>query len=385
MNIKYYVLLCAVCCVFACGCGGNSTQSEAQEASTNTAATASIPEAAPVAEASAPVAEASAPTAEASAPTAAEADQVSIILYDDVKIMKSEIDGYVADICAQYEQSGMVIPEAERSSIRLMVIEQLALQKALEIAADKAGIVVTDEELNALIADDFPPNWEEILAESGQNKEEFLEDVKKNIKIEKFITANITEVVVTDEEAKAQFDTMVAELGEEILVMPEKITASHILLKCTDEDSEAKKAEIIKLRERILAGEKFADVAAATSDCPSGKQAGGSLGEFGRGEMVPEFEVAAFSQEIGKVGEPVKTMHGWHIILVEAKNEGGKITFDDVKEEMKLMMAEEKKSAAAMAFIDKIKAEANIQILEKAVESAPVTPESARDLPVWAQ
>lgn len=376
MNIKY-VLLCAVCCVFACGCGGNSTQSEAQEASTNTAATASIPEAAPVAEASAP-------TAEASAPTAAEADQVSIILYDDVKIMKSEIDGYVADICAQYEQSGMVIPEAERSSIRLMVIEQLALQKALEIAADKAGIVVTDEELNALIADEFPPNWEEILAEAGQNKEEFLEDLKKNIKIDKFITANITEVVVTDEEAKAQFDTMVAELGEEILVKPESVTASHILLKCTDEDSEAKKAEIIKLRERILAGEKFADVAKEKSDCPS-KANGGSLGEFGRGQMVPEFEVAAFSQEIGKVGEPVKTQYGWHIILVEAKNEGGKITFDEIKDNLKQSLKMQKESVAVEAVIEKIKKEANIQILEKAVESAPVTPESARELPVWAK
>ena len=153
------------------------------------------------------------------------------------------------------------------------------------------------------------------------------------MKIEKFLKTQVPAIEVTDDDAKKMFDEIVAKNGEDCLNKPESVTASHILLKCTDEDSEAKKAEIIKLRERILAGEKFADVAAA-SDCPS-KANGGSLGEFGRGQMVPEFEVAAFTQEIGKVGEPVKTKFGWHIILVEARTEGGKITFDEVKDGLK--------------------------------------------------
>ena len=270
--------------------------------------------------------------------------------------------------------------------MRKEMIEGMAMQKALEIAADKANITVSDDDVNKFIAENTPEGmtFDDIVKQQGADPAEIRKELKANLKIEKFMKSQVPEVTVTDEDAKEQFDKIVKENGEDCLKKPESVTASHILLKCTDEDADAKKAEIIKLRERILAGEKFADVAKETSDCPS-KAKGGSLGEFGRGQMVPEFEVASFTQEIGKVGEPVKTEYGWHIILVEARSEGGKITFDEVKEGLKTQIKRTKESEAVRALVEKIKKEANIQILEKAVESAPVTPESARELPVWAK
>ena len=63
---------------------------------------------------------------------------------------------------------------------------------------------------------------------------------------------------------------------------------------------------------------KFADLAKEKSDCPS-KAKGGDLGAFGHGQMVPEFDKAAFAQEIGKLYEPVKTSFGWHLVLVTEK------------------------------------------------------------------
>ena len=56
------------------------------------------------------------------------------------------------------------------------------------------------------------------------------------------------------------------------------------------------------------------------------------LGEFSRGMMVPEFEDAAFASEIGAVSEPVKTQFGYHLIIVDAKNEASVKSFDEVKE-----------------------------------------------------
>ena len=91
-----------------------------------------------------------------------------------------------------------------------------------------------------------------------------------------------------------------------------EVKASHILVQ-TEE-------EAIKLKEEILSGAEFADVAAVNSLCPSGAR-GGDLGFFGKGQMVKEFEDAAFSLKVGELSEPVKTNFGWHSILVTDKEE----------------------------------------------------------------
>lgn len=89
--------------------------------------------------------------------------------------------------------------------------------------------------------------------------------------------------------------------------MVEEIKASHILVE-TEE-------EAIKLKEEILSGRPFEDVAAENSLCPSGAR-GGDLGFFGRGQMVKEFENTAFDLKIGEISDPVKTNFGWHLIIV---------------------------------------------------------------------
>lgn len=89
-----------------------------------------------------------------------------------------------------------------------------------------------------------------------------------------------------------------------------QVRASHLLVQT--------KEEAVKLREEILAGKDFAEVAREYSLCPSG-QKGGDLGFFGRGKMVPEFEQAAFSLPVGQVSEPIQTQFGWHLLIVTDK------------------------------------------------------------------
>lgn len=92
--------------------------------------------------------------------------------------------------------------------------------------------------------------------------------------------------------------------------MTTEIRASHILV---DTEEEA-----INLKEEILSGTSFEDVAAEHSNCPSGAR-GGDLGFFGRGQMVSEFETAAFDLKVGELSDPVRTNFGWHLILVTAQ------------------------------------------------------------------
>ena len=87
-------------------------------------------------------------------------------------------------------------------------------------------------------------------------------------------------------------------------------SARHILV-----DTEE---QCLTLKQQIEAGENFSTVAKEHSNCPS-KAQGGALGSFGRGQMVPEFEEAAFSGELGVVSAPVKTQFGYHLLEVTGR------------------------------------------------------------------
>ncbi|MBI5247763.1 MAG: peptidylprolyl isomerase [Elusimicrobia bacterium] len=86
-----------------------------------------------------------------------------------------------------------------------------------------------------------------------------------------------------------------------------RASARHILVKT--------EAECAKLKKEIEGGAAFADLAKKHSSCPSGRS-GGDLGEFGPGQMVPEFDTVVFSAPVGKVQGPVKTQFGYHLIEI---------------------------------------------------------------------
>ena len=90
--------------------------------------------------------------------------------------------------------------------------------------------------------------------------------------------------------------------------MAKSVNAAHILVN-SEKDAQS-------IMARLEKGEKFEDLAKRFSKCPS-KSKGGNLGWFNKGDMVPEFENAAFSAQKGAVVGPVKTEFGYHVILVK--------------------------------------------------------------------
>ncbi len=88
-------------------------------------------------------------------------------------------------------------------------------------------------------------------------------------------------------------------------------SARHILV-----DTEQ---QCLDLKEKILAGEDFADVAKAHSNCPS-KAQGGDLGQFGPGMMVKEFDEVVFSADVNTLQGPVKTQFGYHLLEVTSRD-----------------------------------------------------------------
>ena len=89
-------------------------------------------------------------------------------------------------------------------------------------------------------------------------------------------------------------------------------TARHILVE-TEEACQS-------LKEQIESGSDFVEVAKTHSKCPSGQQ-GGELGEFSRGQMVPEFDKVVFNEEVGKVHGPVQTQFGFHLLEITSRKD----------------------------------------------------------------
>ncbi len=109
-------------------------------------------------------------------------------------------------------------------------------------------------------------------------------------------------------EVRVLEEKLFAVLTADVPHVQEQVWARHILV--------ADEATAAAVRQRLLGGEDFAVVAREVSIDPSTKEAGGDLGWFSRGRMVPEFEQAAFSLKIGEISQPVKSQYGYHILQV---------------------------------------------------------------------
>ncbi len=128
----------------------------------------------------------------------------------------------------------------------------------------------------------------------------------------------------------------------------ESVNASHILV-----DTEDKAREIY---DEIASGKiSFEDAAKNYSSCPSNER-GGSLGDFTRGQMVPEFDSAVFSMNVGEVtSEPIKTQFGYHLIKLNSKNEASVAPLAEVREGIRGMLISERQKKAYESKINQLK------------------------------
>ncbi len=131
--------------------------------------------------------------------------------------------------------------------------------------------------------------------------------------------------------------------------------------KDDDKTKAEKKTKIENLRQQIIGGASFAEVAKKNSDCPS-KESGGDLGTITRGQTVKPFEDAAFSQKIKVVGPVISTDFGYHIIEVLERNPEKKVALNEVKEKISEYLEQQKQTEAFAALMDRLRSKAEIII-----------------------
>ena len=187
----------------------------------------------------------------------------------------------------------------------------------------------------------------------------------RDIYFEKTVRAQVQEA-----DAKKFYDEQVKGIKPE-----EEVRARHILVE------DEKLAN--DLADKLKKGGDFNALAKEHSKDPGSKENGGDLGFFGRQQMVPEFETAAFKLAQGEVSAPVKSQFGFHIIKLEEKRSKPLPAFDTVKERIIASMVHQKAQAVGSGLRDKAKIDYIDEQVKKAVEAekaqaAPGAPPAAQ-------
>ncbi len=245
------------------------------------------------------------------------------------------------------------------------VIDQLVSAELLYQAGAKLDVPNLDKQVAAKLADNkarFPSDaaFENALKSASLTQKELEGLIRRDLIITNLVEKEIaSKAVVTDADAKKFYDENIDKFKQ-----GESIRASHILCgvdpKATDAEKKKAREKAEALLKEIKAGKDFAELAKNNSTCPS-KAQGGDLGFFGKGQMVPAFENAAFALKPGEVSNVVETQFGYHIIKVTDKKEAGVAKFDEVKNRIESYLKNTKIQKGVMDYVAKLKEKAKIE------------------------
>jgi parvulin-like peptidyl-prolyl isomerase len=201
----------------------------------------------------------------------------------------------------------------------------------------------------------------------GATQDEVLQKWSEALTAEAVLKREL-KISITDADAKKYYEDNPARFEQ-----PEMVRASHILLTTkdattgtdlSDDKKAAKKKEMEGLLKRARAGEDFAKLAKEYSEDPGSKDKGGEY-KFPRGQMVPEFEAAAFSLKTNQVSDIVTTSFGYHIIKLSEKFPAQKVEYAKAESDIKEGLTAQAMQKQFPDYIKSLRKEAGVEILDE--------------------
>ena len=252
------------------------------------------------------------------------------------------------------------LPKLEEKALEQAIGAKLLLDRSAQLDIPVSAADIDAEIAKVVMQVGGEENYRKALAAQNITEEAFRKELEKGARVNKLVEQACSSVPdPTEEEVTACY-----EARKDEFVSPHEVLCQHILVKTAEDDiPEAKSAAFEKIRairERVVAGGDFAAEAKANSDCPSGAE-GGSLGWFGRGMMVPEFDKAAFEMKKGEVSDIVTTQFGYHIIYKADERGGEAKTLVDVHDQLKDLLRHEARGRAMDAFVAELRENAVIE------------------------
>ena len=253
--------------------------------------------------------------------------------------------------------------ERRKKTLEMLIENELIRQKT-----EEAGIFVNDEELDAAMYDIKQRNnissdeqLKKILSQEGRTWNEFLDDIRGQIKMAKLVNREVrSQIEVSEDEVELYYQTH----PEQFAQSSTTVHIRHILLSVSkaagDADVQAIKEKAEQLVQQLRSGADFADAAKEYSAHPS-SETGGELGTFNEGELAAPFDIA-FTMDSGEISDPIRSDSGFHIIYVEEKTGGEKASFEKAKPTIRRTIYEQKSNKLYRKWIEELKERAYIEI-----------------------
>ena len=288
------------------------------------------------------------------------------IIINGERLQESAVE-YEYQRLLQFYSTHMPADQLEQQTglLRKKAEEQAVGARLLMADAEAQDITVPEYEVDQRVTEMVEASggvegFQDMLVEQQITEETVRESIRNSRKIDilvQHLTADLE--APSDADIKAFFDAHTDDY-----MLPERVLARHILAQPDSESAEDKvlaRTKLTELREQILGGADFEDVAWTHSDCPSGRNAKGQLGWIGKGTLVNDLDDILFELEIGALSDVVETQLGLHIIEVLDRKEPGPADFDDVYEQVKDFMVHAQRGDVIAAYVAELKKNAVIQ------------------------
>jgi peptidyl-prolyl cis-trans isomerase C len=284
------------------------------------------------------------------------------------EIKRGDLDQVLAAARTNYRLANRQPPLDLEPSVLDKLIEVECLKQTATAADKAAGEVEAQRQYTNLLAQfRTQEDFEHLLKARGMT----VEDLKAKALEESVAAAALKRglgINISDDDAKSFYNTNSAEFEQ-----PEMVHARHLLLLTIDPATHsplttntvaAKRKQIEDLRARIVGGEDFGTLARQYSEDPGSKANGGELPNFARGQMLQEFEAAAFALNTNQVSDIVTTKFGYHLIKVIEKIPAKKIDFATAKDDIKELLSRRQIHKQEAAYILKLRTDLQVEILD---------------------
>lgn len=309
-------------------------------------------------------------TAKTAAKTAAPSSPLTVVArVNGVDITQAEVDRAKKIILSRNQMAHTSMNDEMVKKVNEAALNQIIAKELLYQAGKKLEMKDLDKQVKDKVAENkarfaSQEAYEKALKEMDMSEKEVETFTREDLVIGNLIeTTIVPKAKVTDEEAKKFYDDNKDKFHRE-----EAVRASHILVgvdqKATAEEKKKAKEKAESLLKQLKGGADFAELAKKESSCPSSAQ-GGDLGFFGKGQMVPEFEKAAFGLKPGEVSDVVETQFGYHIIKLAEKKEAETVPFEEAKERIEQFLTQQKVQQGVGNYVEELREKGKVEILAK--------------------